>query len=56
MNVTEQTQPNSVFRADMLLTALSSDSYSIQRNVRGYSPEMILEQLCLTYISLNTSL
>jgi AcrR family transcriptional regulator len=52
MTVTEQAQPNSVFRADMLLTALSSDSYSIQRNVRGYSPEMILEQLCLTFISL----
>jgi len=49
---TEQTQPDSVFRVDMLLTALSSDSYSFQRDVRGYSPEMILEQLCSTFISL----
>jgi AcrR family transcriptional regulator len=51
MTATEQTQPNSVFRADMLLTALSSDSYLFQREVRGYSPEMILEQLCSTFIS-----
>lgn len=50
MTATEQTQPNSVFRADMLLTALSSDSYLFQREVRGYSPEMILEQLCSTFI------
>jgi AcrR family transcriptional regulator len=52
MTSTEQTQPNSVFRADMLLTALSSDSYLFQRDVRGYSPEMILAQLCLTFIPL----
>jgi hypothetical protein len=52
MTATEQqTQPNSVFRADMLLTALSSDFYLFQREVRGYSPEMILEQLCSTFIS-----
>jgi AcrR family transcriptional regulator len=46
-----QTQPNSVFKADMLLTVLKSDSYLFQRDVRGYSPEMFLEQLCLTFIS-----
>jgi AcrR family transcriptional regulator len=51
MTANEQNQPNSVFRADMLLTALSSDSYSIQRDVRGYSPEMILEQIYLTFVS-----
>ena len=50
INVTEQTHFNSVFRADMLLTALSRDSYSFQRDVRGYSPEMILEQLCAIFI------
>jgi hypothetical protein len=41
MAATEQIQLNSVFRADMLQTALSSDSYLFQRDVRGYSPEMI---------------
>ena len=50
MNATEQTHFNSVFRADMLLTALSRHSYSFQRDVRGYSPEMILEQLCALFI------
>jgi hypothetical protein len=52
MAATEQIQLNSVFRADMLQTALSSDSYLFQRDVRGYSPEMILEQLCSAFISL----
>lgn len=51
MTVTELSQANSVFRADMLLTALSSDSYSFQREVRGYSPELILEQLCTLFIA-----
>jgi AcrR family transcriptional regulator len=52
MNVTEQSDFNSVFRADMLLMALTRDSYSFQRDVRGYAPEMILEQLCSLFISL----
>lgn len=52
MNAAEQTHLNSVFRADMLLMALSRDYYSLQREVRGYSPEMILEQLCALFISL----
>ncbi|MGA9173854.1 MAG: TetR/AcrR family transcriptional regulator [Thermoactinomyces sp.] len=51
MTAAERTQPNSVFRADMLLMALRSDSYLFQREVRGYSPEMILEQLCSIFIS-----
>ncbi|TGE33168.1 TetR/AcrR family transcriptional regulator [Desulfosporosinus sp. Sb-LF] len=50
MNATEQTHFNSVFRADILLTALRSDSYLFQRDVRDYSPEMILEQLCALFI------
>lgn len=50
MNATKQTHFNSVFRADMLLTALSRDFYSFQRDVRGYSPEMILEQLGALFI------
>lgn len=41
---------HSVFRADMILLALTSDSYLFQREVRGYTPEMILEQLCSTFI------
>jgi AcrR family transcriptional regulator len=52
MTATEEIQSNSVFRADMLLIALSSDSYLFQRDVRGYSPEMILEQFFLTFISI----
>ncbi|WP_057915935.1 TetR/AcrR family transcriptional regulator [Peribacillus muralis] len=42
---------NSVFRTDMLLTACTSDSYLFQREVRGYSPEMILEQIYSTLCS-----
>ncbi|MDR3602289.1 MAG: TetR/AcrR family transcriptional regulator [Desulfosporosinus sp.] len=52
MNVTKQTRLNSVFNADLLLTALSRDFYSFQRDVRNYSPEMILEELCTLFISL----
>ena len=52
MNAAEQTHFNSVFRADMLLMALSRDFYSLQREVRGYTPEMISEQLCALFISL----
>ncbi|NBD27912.1 TetR family transcriptional regulator [Paenibacillus sp. T1] len=46
----EPSRLNGVFAADILLTALSSDSYSFQRDVRGHTPETILEQLCLTFI------
>lgn len=48
-NTTDQNYPNSVFIADMLLMALSKDFYHFQRNVRGYTPELFLEQLCLTF-------
>ena len=41
---------NSVFRADILLAALRSEAYLFQRQVRGYSPEEILEQLWETFI------
>lgn len=40
---------SSVFRADMLLVALSSESYAIQREVRGLSPDAIVEELGLTF-------
>ncbi|MDQ7094617.1 helix-turn-helix domain-containing protein [Desulfosporosinus sp. PR] len=50
MNATEQNHFDSVFRADMLLMALSRDSYSFQREVRGYQPEVILEQICALFI------
>ncbi|MED0658773.1 helix-turn-helix domain-containing protein [Bacillus smithii] len=50
MSETDQTHLHNVFRADMLLAALSSDSYLFQREVRGYTPEMILEQLCSIFI------
>jgi AcrR family transcriptional regulator len=51
MTENEVSSTNSVFRADMLLTALRSDSYLFQRQIRDYSPEMILEQTYLTFIS-----
>lgn len=47
---TDHSKSDSVFRTDMLLTALSSNSYLFQRNVRGYTPERILEHLCQTFI------
>jgi Transcriptional regulator len=50
MTASEESEPANVFRADMLMYALmKSDSYIFQRDVRGYSPESFLEQLCLTY-------
>ncbi|QQE78795.1 TetR/AcrR family transcriptional regulator [Alicyclobacillus sp. SO9] len=49
MNTAGQPSPDSVFRSDLLLTVLRSDTYLFQRNVRGLSPESILEQLCLTF-------
>ncbi|WP_158543800.1 hypothetical protein [Cohnella sp. OV330] len=42
-------QASAVFRADMLLVALGSESYAAQRDVRGLSPEEIVEQLGLTF-------
>ena len=53
LSTLEQTDFNSVFRADLLLMALSRDYYSFQRDERGYLPEMILEQLCALFIPLN---
>ncbi|MFD1673887.1 TetR/AcrR family transcriptional regulator [Alicyclobacillus fodiniaquatilis] len=49
MKTDEHTEPNTVFKADMLLMALRSDSYVFQRDVRGYSAESFLEQICLTF-------
>ncbi|VBB08306.1 tetr bacterial regulatory protein hth signature [Lucifera butyrica] len=51
MHANEQNYLNSVFRADMLLMALSKDFYSFQRNVRGYTPELLLEQLGLIFLN-----
>jgi AcrR family transcriptional regulator len=51
INEAEQADFNSVFRADILILALSSDSYLFQREVRGYSPENILDQICGMFIS-----
>ncbi|OIK16667.1 TetR family transcriptional regulator [Bacillus sp. MUM 116] len=47
---TKEGKPKNVFRADMLLAAIKSDSYLFQREVRGYSPEEILELLWATFI------
>lgn len=47
----EQDPPNSTFKADMLLMVLSSESYSFQKETRGYAPDKYLEQLWLTFFS-----
>ncbi|WP_276316095.1 hypothetical protein [Paenibacillus lignilyticus] len=39
-----------MFKADMLLMALSSESYSYQKEERGYSSELFLEQIRLTFL------
>ncbi|MGV3466134.1 MAG: TetR/AcrR family transcriptional regulator [Heyndrickxia sp.] len=41
----ESSKVNNVFRTDMLLQFLRSDSYLFQREVRSASPEAILEQI-----------
>lgn len=41
---------NNTFKADILLAALRSDTYLYQREVRKYSPEEILEELCKIFI------
>lgn len=46
----DHSSPKSLFRADMLMTAISIDSYLFQRDVRGYSPDEFLEYLCSTFI------
>ncbi|MFB6467903.1 TetR/AcrR family transcriptional regulator [Cytobacillus sp. Hz8] len=51
MATNEETHSLSIFKADMVLMALRSDSYFFQKNVRSYSPEEILERLCSTFIS-----
>ncbi|WDL99334.1 TetR/AcrR family transcriptional regulator [Alicyclobacillus sp. ALC3] len=50
MSVADPNHPDSVFRADMLLTALNRESYTFLREVRGFTPEAVLEQICLTFI------
>lgn len=49
MKTDQHGEANTVFKADMLLIALRSESYLFQRDVRGYSPEAYLEQICLTF-------
>ncbi|TVY11358.1 TetR/AcrR family transcriptional regulator [Paenibacillus cremeus] len=50
MTASESAGPGNVFKADMLLMALKNESYVFQREVRGYSPDTFLEQLCSTFI------
>ncbi|HEO8420334.1 MAG: TetR/AcrR family transcriptional regulator [Niallia sp.] len=45
MNSTSNKPSTNIFKADILLAALKSDSYLFQREVRGYSPEDIAEAL-----------
>lgn len=52
MNIPGQTHASHVFRADMMLTALTSESYFFQRDVRGYTPEEIAELLYATFVPL----
>lgn len=46
-----ESRPISVFKADMVLAALRSEPYFFQRDVRGLSPDMILDHLISTFIS-----
>ncbi|MFB8374180.1 TetR/AcrR family transcriptional regulator [Paenibacillus taichungensis] len=46
----DESRAISLFKTDMLLTAMSNDSYLFQKNVRGNSPDRIVEQLYLTFI------
>ncbi|QOS78895.1 TetR/AcrR family transcriptional regulator [Paenibacillus sp. JNUCC31] len=46
----EESQAISLFKTDMLLTAMNNDSYLFQKNVRGYSSERIVERLCQTFL------
>ncbi|MFB5676606.1 TetR/AcrR family transcriptional regulator [Paenibacillus terreus] len=50
MAAVDDSSPKSLFKADMLMTAISIDSYLFQRDVRGYSPDEFLEYLCSTFI------
>lgn len=52
MTKSEMNHPHNVFKADLVLMALSRNSYSFQKHIRGYSPEEILEMVCSTFISL----
>ncbi|MDP4107428.1 MAG: TetR/AcrR family transcriptional regulator [Bacillota bacterium] len=45
-----EVQPNNVFRVDMLLESLRIDAYLFQREVRGYTPEEILDKVCTLFI------
>lgn len=45
-----EVQSNNVFRVDMLLESLRSDAYLFQREVRGLTPEEILEEICTLFI------
>ena len=49
MQTDNHAEPNPVFKADMLLQAMRSESYLFQRDVRGYSSESFLEQICMTF-------
>ncbi|NRD79980.1 TetR/AcrR family transcriptional regulator [Bacillus sp. BRMEA1] len=46
----QTTHSLNVFKADMVLMALSRDFYSFQKDVRNYSPEEILELVYSTFI------
>lgn len=50
MELSELSNGHSTFRADMLLTTLASDAYLFQRDVRGYTPDQILDEICMTFI------
>lgn len=43
-------QSNNVFKADMLLEALRSEAYLFQREIRGFTPEEVLEQIYALFI------
>ncbi|MED4224765.1 TetR/AcrR family transcriptional regulator [Neobacillus cucumis] len=49
--IEQKPHSHSIFKADMVLMALSSDSYFFQKDVRNYTPEEILELVYSTFIA-----
>nr|NNM90400.1 TetR/AcrR family transcriptional regulator [Bacilli bacterium] len=47
----EQATGTSEFKADLLMMALRRDAYEFQREIRGRSPDEILQQLCQTFMA-----
>lgn len=50
MNGDNAVHASSVFKADLLISALKSDFYVFQRDVRGHTSDAFLEQICSVFL------